>query len=67
MLAASVPAGIEAPLRIYVTENPDRTASITYRKPTAVFGPYGSKALDEMAGELDPIFQRIVRDAAGAG
>lgn len=67
MLAASVPAGIEAPLRIYVTENPDRTASITYRKPTAVFGPYASKALDKMARELDPIFERIVRDAAGAG
>ncbi len=65
MLAASVPAGIEAPLRIYVTENADRTASITYRKPTAVFAPYGSKALDEMARELDPIFERIVRDAAG--
>lgn len=67
MLAASVPAGIEAPLRIYVTENADRTASVTYRKPTAVFAPYGSKALDEMARELDPIFERIVRGAAGAG
>ncbi len=65
MLAASVPAGIEAPLRVYVTENADRTASITYRKPTAVFAPYGSKALDEMARELDPIFERIVRGAAG--
>jgi uncharacterized protein (DUF302 family) len=65
MLAASVPAGIEAPLRIYVTENPDRTASITYREPTAVFAPYGSKALDGMARELDPIFARIVRGAAG--
>lgn len=65
MLAASVPAGIEAPLRIYVTENQDRTASITYRKPTAVFAPYGSKALDEMARELDPILERIVRGAAG--
>lgn len=67
MLAASVPAGIEAPLRIYVTENTDRTASVTYRKPTAVFAPYGSKALDGMARELDPIFERIVRGAAGAG
>ena len=65
MLSASVPAGIEAPLRLYVTENPDGTASLTYRMPNAVFAPYGSPALDEMAKELDVIFQGIVRDAAG--
>jgi uncharacterized protein (DUF302 family) len=29
MLAASVPAGIEAPIRLYVTEGADGTASIT--------------------------------------
>ncbi len=63
MLNASVPAGIEAPLRLYITENPDGTASLTYRTPGAVFAPYGSQALDEMAKELDGIFQNIVRDA----
>lgn len=67
MLAASVPAGIEAPLRIYVTENADGTASVAYRKPSAVFAPYRAKALDEMARELDSIFERIVREAAGVG
>lgn len=65
MLKASVPAGIEAPLRLYVTENADGTASITYRTPSAVFAPYRSDKLDAMAKELDPIFERIVRDAAG--
>lgn len=65
MLEASVPAGIEAPVRIYVTENADGTASITYRAPSAVFAPYGSAKLDAMARELDPIFERIVKDAAG--
>ena len=64
MLKASVPAGIEAPLRLYVTENPDGTASITYRLPSAVFAPYGSSELDQMANELDAIFRSIVRDAA---
>jgi len=64
MLAASVPAGIEAPLRLYVTENSDGTASITYRRPSAVFAPYGSARLDAMASELDPIFEKIVNDAA---
>ena len=65
MLRASVPAGIEAPLRIYVTENGDGTASLTYRSPSAVFAPYGSPDLDRMAKELDGIFRSIVRDAAG--
>lgn len=65
MLKASVPAGIEAPLRIYVTENADGTASLTYRRPSAVFSPYSSPALDEMAKELDVIFGSIVRDAGG--
>jgi uncharacterized protein (DUF302 family) len=65
MLEASVPAGIEAPLRIYVMENTDKTATMIYRRPSAVFAPYGSDKLDAMARELDPIFEKIVRDAAG--
>lgn len=65
MLEASVPAGIEAPLRIYITENPDGTANLTYRAPSAVFAPYRSRALDELAKELDAVFQNIARDAAG--
>lgn len=65
MLRASVPAGIEAPLRIYVTENRDGTASLTYRLPSAVFAPYGSPDLDRMAKELDGVFRSIVSNAAG--
>lgn len=63
MLEASVAAGIEAPLRYYVTENVDGTATLTWRTPTSVFAPYGSTKLDAMAGELDPIFEAIGRDA----
>ena len=53
-------------MRIYVTENADGTASITYPTPGAVFAPYRSDKLDDLAKELDPIFERIVRDAAGS-
>lgn len=66
MLNASIPAGIEAPLRIYVTENADNTATVSYRTPTSVFAPYQSKELDALAKEMDPIFERIVGDAASA-
>ncbi|MBT3369667.1 MAG: DUF302 domain-containing protein [Rhodospirillaceae bacterium] len=63
MLRASVPAGIEAPLRFYVTQNVNGTARLSYRRPSAVFKPYGSADLDAMAGELDVIFARIAKDA----
>ncbi|MEE8279192.1 MAG: DUF302 domain-containing protein [Alphaproteobacteria bacterium] len=63
MLEASVAAGIEAPLRFYLTENPDGAATLTYRTPSSVFAPYRSPALDKMARELDVIFAKIVADA----
>lgn len=65
MLEASIPAGIEAPLRFYITENGDKTASLTYRTPTSIFAPYSSAKLDVMAKELDAIFAAIAKDATG--
>ena len=64
MLEASIAAGIEAPLRFYVTENGDGTATLSYRAPSRVFAPYGVAALTAMAGELDPVWAKIARDAA---
>lgn len=65
MLKASVPAGIEAPLRLYVTEGADGRATLTYRKPSAVFAVYRNGELDKMAAELDAIFANIEKDAVG--
>lgn len=64
MLKASVAAGIEAPLRLYLTENADGTARLTYRLPSHTFGAYDVPALDVMARELDRIVAKIVADAA---
>ena len=63
MLKASIPAGVEAPLRLYLTEQADGTALLSYKKPSQVFAPYKSAALNEMASELDQIVARIVMDA----
>jgi uncharacterized protein (DUF302 family) len=63
MLEASVASGIEAPLRLYVTERPDGTANLTYRLPSHVFGAYQVAALNEMGKELDVIVAKIVADA----
>jgi uncharacterized protein (DUF302 family) len=63
MLETSVPAGIEAPLRFYVTESADGKTHLTWRAPSATFAPYGSAPLDAMAHELDPIFAAIAHAA----
>lgn len=66
MLAASVQAGIEAPIRFYITEGADQRASLSYRTPSAVFAPYFDRAgpdLRAIASELDVIFAKIFADA----
>ena len=67
MLEASLAAGIEAPIRFYVTENSDGSASLAYRAPSAVFAPYedGGEALAALAGELDGLFAAIAAEASG--
>jgi len=58
-------AGIEAPLRYYITKNGDETATLTYRKPSSVFAPNENADLDAMALELDETFARIAAAATG--
>jgi len=67
MLKDSVAAGMEAPLRIYVTAQGPRRADITYRTPSAVFSPYHNAPLNALAHQLDPIYAAIVKSAAGPG
>ena len=64
MLHANTLAGLEAPIPIHVFETPNGSAAIAYRKPSAIFGPYHARALDDMAKELDAIFGKIVAQAA---
>ena len=66
MLSADLAAGIEAPIRFYVTENADHTATLSYKTPTFVFTPYfadGGDDLRKLATELDGIFATIAKDA----
>ena len=65
MLAASIEAGIEAPLRYYVMDDSDGTATLTYRTPSAVFAPYGKAELNEIVSELDAVFAAIAAQAIG--
>lgn len=64
MLSASTAAGIEAPIRLYVTEETDGSAMVTYRLPSHVFGAYGNDALTAMGRELDTRVATILKTAA---
>ncbi len=69
MLEASVAAGIEAPIRFYVTENSDGTATLSWKTPGFVFAPYmeeGGEALRELAAELDGVFRTIAENAVAS-
>lgn len=68
MLEASIAAGIEAPIRIYITENTDGTATLSYKKPSTVFAPYmseGGEKLKTLAAELDDLFASLSKQASG--
>jgi len=68
MLKASVAAGIEAPIRYYVTAHPDGTATLSWKTPSHVFAPYmeeGGAELKALATELDSVFEAIAAKAVG--
>ena len=67
MLRAGTEAGIEAPIRLYVTEAGDGTAHVSYRLPSAIFGAYGSDALKALGTELDADVSLILRTAETGG
>ncbi|WP_092646947.1 DUF302 domain-containing protein [Jannaschia faecimaris] len=64
-LRLSTAAMIEAPIRVYVTENADGTATLSYKTPSSVLAPYAADApgLAEIAAELDAAFA-VVSEAA---
>jgi uncharacterized protein (DUF302 family) len=66
LLAADPKAGFEAPIRIYLYENSDGTATVSYLPPSSVFAPYAHAEVQKVAAELDPIFKAIVDRALAA-
>lgn len=56
-------AMIEAPIRVYVTENTDGTATLSYKLPSAIYAPYSSN-LKPVAAELDATFAAIAAQAS---
>ncbi|KIC43501.1 hypothetical protein RA27_07565 [Ruegeria sp. ANG-R] len=66
VLETSTNAMIEAPIRFYVTEDADGSATLSYKTPSFVFAPYadeGGEPLREIAAELDATFEIIAENA----
>ncbi len=67
VLEVSTAAMIEAPIRMYITENPDGTATLSYKTPSLVFAPYlseGGDRLAALAAQLDRRFAAIAGQAS---
>jgi len=69
ILQLSVPAMIEAPMRFYVTENDDGSATLSWKTPTHLLEPYidaAGKELEAVAHKLDTLFAAIGQRVAEA-
>jgi len=70
MLDANIDAGIEAPIRIYLTARQDGGTTLSYKTPSHVFSPYFKDAkpdLEVLARELDGKFEAIAKRAIDGG
>ena len=68
LLRLSTPAMVEAPLRLYVTEDADGTATLSYVRPTERLAPYAADSADPaafaaLAVELDAALAAIAAAA----
>lgn len=64
LLKVSTAAGIEAPVRLYVTEvGPDGEAEVTYRKPSHILQEYNNPGLRTVGLHLDQAIEKILADA----
>jgi uncharacterized protein (DUF302 family) len=66
LINADPRAAYEAPIRIYLYENRDGTATLTYVKPSALLKPYAHPEVQKVGAELDPIFEKIATQALAA-
>lgn len=65
LLRESTHAMIEAPIRVYVTENADGTATLSYKVPSDLLAAYAQDApgVTAIAAELDAAFAAVAKAA----
>ena len=63
----AVPAAmIEAPVRFMVMEEPNGTATLSYRIPSTVFAPYADEGGAQLAGAVTTLDEAFAKIAAAA-
>ena len=63
LISADPRAAFEAPIRVYLYENRDGTATLVYLKPSALLKAYPHPEVARVGAELDPIFEKIAAQA----
>jgi uncharacterized protein (DUF302 family) len=66
LIQAEPRAAYEAPIRIYLHENPDGTATIVHERPSRLFQRYAHPEVARVGTELDAIFAAIIAQALAA-
>jgi uncharacterized protein (DUF302 family) len=66
LINAEPRAAYEAPIRIYLYENHDGTATLSYAKPSALLRPYAHLEVAKVGAEMDPILERIASKTMAA-
>jgi len=66
ILELSTAAMIEAPIRFYVTEDADGTATLSWKEPSFVLAPYGEEGGAALAGIAEDLDDRFAAIAARA-
>jgi uncharacterized protein (DUF302 family) len=61
MTQHDIRAGLYAPLRVLIFENPDKSVQIEYDLPSSLFGQFGIGEIDEVAVSLDQKLERLIK------
>ena len=61
MTQHDIRAGLYAPLRVLIFENPAKSVQIEYDLPSSLFGQFGIREIDEVAVSLDQKIERLIK------
>jgi uncharacterized protein (DUF302 family) len=64
MTRHKVSAGLYAPIRVLLRENPEGEVAFEYDRPASTFGQFGDEAVDVVARKLDENLESVLRRAA---
>jgi uncharacterized protein (DUF302 family) len=64
MTRHNISAGLYAPIRVLLLENPDGGVAFEYDRPISTFGQFGDESVDIVARKLDESLLHVLQKAA---